>query len=211
VHLNFEILKALPKTQCLSPTLNFLVQVHYLGKERLDSALLQVRVMIEPKIKDYSLSELKRIERRFGPPESLNNILWCEKMLLLNRTNSIQTVDLPIEIRDDHESAMWYYFSSLEGGEIFLKFFFSGICYLLAEDKITVRSIPWSSECSYLMPYEIWKETLFRYYPDSLWIRLDHSLYERPQDYQLSHRLPSLQTALERLLDKEQTETRRIG
>ncbi|TFE67521.1 DUF6084 family protein [Methylacidiphilum caldifontis] len=201
--LSLEVLQAYPKSQCLCPTLIFVIQASYFGKLSFNSALLRAQVMIEPKQRIYGNKEHLKVSQRFGNPSSINSLFWTEKIFFLSQIKGIQTYELPIEIRDEHESAIWEFTSSLETGNIFLRFLFNGVCFFLTqENRMQVQSIPWTTEATFELPISLWKETIRQHYPNGLWLRIDLDLYQKLQDYQYRNSLPSLEKSIESLLEK---------
>src|SRR5438309_1343117 len=131
-------------------------------------------------------------------------MLWTHVSVTVTEFVSTATLSIPVACTFDFNVAAAKFFYALEEGEVPLVFQFSGtIFYPAADGSFHVAQIGWDKESRFRLPVRVWKEMMDIYYPDSAWLRLQRSVFDRLYEYKRSQGFGTWEEAIEGLLPKE--------
>ena len=63
-----------------------------------------------------------------------------------------------------------------------------------------MEPIPWSKEAHYRLPVAIWREAIGLHYPNSVWLRIDRSLFDEIYELKRRHGFASFEDTIRSLL-----------
>ena len=63
--------------------------------------------------------------------------------------------------------------------------------------------ISWEREANARLPVQVWRDMMWRHYPDSAWLCLRRDAFDRLNEYRSRHGLLNWEQALDRLLADE--------
>lgn len=211
--LNFEVYDAEPLTFAVSPQLIFKLRVRAAKEnEKIQNIALRCQIQIEATRRRYSQAEQAHLSDLFGEPsrwsKTLKTMLWTHSTVTVPPFAGSTTIDLPVECTFDFNVAATKYFAGLKDGEIPLLLQFSGTLFYAGESgELQIAQIPWSAETKYRLPVAVWQMMMEHYYPNSAWLSLRRDVFDRLQQYKISHSIPTFEQVLERLLPiTEETE-----
>ncbi len=208
--LDFRVQGAEPQRFAAAP--------HLLFKLRIDEAVpagaeptpihavaLRCQVRIEPARRRYRAAEEPRLLDLFGTPDrwgqTMLTMLWTHVAAVVPPFTGSGEADLLVPSSFDFSLAATKYFDALEGGEIPLRFLFSGTIFHEADDgTLRVAQISWEKEAPFRLPVATWRALMDAYYPNSAWLCLRKDVFDRFERYRSRRGLPSPEAALERLL-----------
>jgi hypothetical protein len=180
--------------------------------ESLDSrvsicgVLLDCQVRIEARRRRYAAAEHARLAELFGEPArwgvTMKDLLWAYASIKVPAFDGMTGVRLPIPCSFDFNLGATRYLDGLVEGEVPLVFLFSGTVFYDDAGGLKQAQIPWTAEARYRMPVSVWREMSAHFYPDSAWVPLPHALVDRLGRYRREHGMPTLELAIERLLDE---------
>ena len=114
-------------------------------------------------------------------------------------------VDLHVACSYDLHVVASRYFDALDGGEVPLEFLFSGTLFYTADDgRLQTVRLSWDLEASYPLPVAVWRETMDHHFPSAAWVRLSKPSFDRLCAYKARHALPTVDDALDVLLEGEE-------
>jgi hypothetical protein len=182
------------------PTLRFGLRVE--SDEEVRAVSLSVQVRIAATQRTYSDGEEEALRELFGSPEqwsrSLRSLHWTNLAVQVPAFVESTLVDLLVTCTYDLEVTAAKYLSGLGDGDVPLEFLFGGT--LFHGNPLQARPISWSSEAAYRLPVSVWREMMDRFFPNSAWLRLDRSTFDRLHAYRARNSYLSWDDALEALL-----------
>lgn len=201
--LTFAITGVEPVAFAAVPQLAFKLVVT--GQEPVRNLALQCQIQIEPVRRRYAADEQKRLVDLFGEPsrwgETLKTMLWTHVPLNVGPFNTTTTVDVIVPCTFDFNVAVTKYFHGLEGGEIPLRFLFSGSVFFDdADGRLQITQLSWSSEATYRLPLDVWRRIMDLHYPNSAWLALRRDLFDRLLQYKADRGLATWEQTMEQLL-----------
>lgn len=207
--LNFQINGVEASSHAASPQLAFKLEVSNApAGERIHAGILQCQVRFEAVQRRYSAEEQEKLRDLFGAPEqwgrSLKDMPWTHVDVTLPSFTGRTAADLTVPCTYDLRVTSTKYLYALEEGEVPLLFLFSGtVFYKGPGGALQVQQVPRTTECSYQLPVQRWKELMAQHYP-STWLYLREDVFERLYAYKRRHGLPTWEQAVERLLPEEE-------
>jgi hypothetical protein len=108
--------------------------------------------------------------------------------------------DLPVTLTYDLETGPARYFANLDAGEVPLLLLFSGTVFTVADGRIQVQQVPWSSEAAYRLPVAVWRDAIDAHFPNSAWIKMSRDTLEELQRFKTRRALPTWDSTLQALL-----------
>ena len=173
---------------------------------RIRNVMLQCQVRIETVRRRYSAAEQAQLVELFGEPErwsrTLQGLLWAQTGVLVPPFEGSCRVALPLPCTFDFNVAATKYFHGLENGEVPLLLLFSGTVFYDDGAGLQIDPISWTKEARFALPVSVWQSMMAHYYPDSAWLRLPNSVFERLRLYRQRHGLVGWEQALTHLLDE---------
>jgi hypothetical protein len=188
------------------PTLRFAVTIGTVGAAaQVRSVALNVELRIAATRRRYVEAERDKLVDLFGPSEewgrNLKTLHWTNLTVQVPPFTGTTDVELPITCTYDLEVSASRYFDALEDGEIPLEFLFSGtVFYAGADGRLQVGRIGWDKDAEFRLPVSAWRDMIDRYFPDSAWLRLRRSEFDRLAAYRAKHTLLSWEQVVDRLL-----------
>jgi hypothetical protein len=207
--LQFDVREGGVLEHAVVPTLRFAVEIGTVGAAaQVRSVALSVEVRIAATRRRYAEGERERLVDLFGPPaewgRNLKTLHWTALTAQVPAFTGTTVIDLPVTCTYDLEVSASRYFDALEDGEVPLEFLFSGtVFYEGADGRLQIGRIGWDKDCSYRLPVQAWRDMIDRYFPDSAWLRLRRSRFDRLVAYKSRHTLLSWEDVVDRLLADE--------
>jgi hypothetical protein len=205
--LNFQIEGAGPQRSAATPQMLFRLRVREAGTPAtpVHAVVLRCQVRIEPARRRYGPAEQERLLDLFGTPErwgqTVRDMPWEHVGAVVPPFTGETAVDLPVPCSYDFSLAATRYFDALEGGDIPLRFLFSGTIFYHVQDAgLQVAQVPWDKESAFRLPAATWKDLMELYYPNGAWLRLRKDVFDRLSRYRSRHGLATWEQALEGLL-----------
>jgi hypothetical protein len=166
--------------------------------------LLRCQIRIEPGRRCYEPDEQERLLAVFGTPErwgqTVRDMLWTHVVASIGAFTGETVVELSVPCSCDFSLAATTYFDALGGGEIPLKFLFSGTVFHAGPRGLQVMPISWEQEASFRLPASAWHELMGHYYPNATWLPLRKDVFNRLHRYKSRAGLPTWEETVERLL-----------
>jgi len=194
-----------------TPTLAFKLRVaNSAPAEAIHSVALRSQINIEATRRRYSAGEQQRMIDLFGEPErwsqTLGSLLWTHAGVTVPAFSESTSVDLLVPCTFDFNVAATKYFAGVSGGDIPLRFLFSGTIFYAGEDgSLQVAPISWEKEASYQLAEETWRAMMDSYYPNTAWLSLRRDVFERLYQYKVQRGIPTWEQVLESVLPVEET------
>jgi hypothetical protein len=200
--LRFAIEDARPKRFAAVPTVAFRLRIE--TSEPLEALVLRVQVRIEPQWRDYAGAEKPLLNDLFGSPgrwgTTLRSFSWADISVTVPSVSESIFIDVPLACTYDFDVAATRYLSALGGGEVPLRFLFSGAIFRTADTGFSTERVSWSSECAYRMPVRTWREAMSACFGDDALVRIKRETLEQLHRYRARSGATSWDEVLERLL-----------
>jgi len=206
--LKFEIISCEVKPFAAMPTLSFKLQITNAAlDEEVYAAALKCQVLIEAIKRSYNEEAKNKLHELFGEPfrwdETLKSFFWTIINIPVPRFTGSTIVEIAIPCSEDQALAAGKYFYAVSEGQVPLAFLFSGtLFYKDANGNLQITLIPWEKEAFYKMPAQLWQNMMEIYFPNCRWMRVRKDIYDRLIVYKRQSAFPTLETALESLLDE---------
>jgi hypothetical protein len=190
----------------VAPTLRFALTIGTVGAAaQVRSVALNVEVRIAATRRRYAEPERGKLVDLFGQPQewarNLKTLHWTSVTVQVPAFTGTTEIELPITCTYDLEVAASRYFDALEDGEVPLEFLFSGtVFYAGADGRLQVGRIGWDKDATYRLPVQAWRDMIDRYFPDSAWLRLRRTEFDRLAAYKAKHTLLSWEQVVDKLL-----------
>jgi hypothetical protein len=212
--LTFQVEGAEPERAAASPLLLFKLRV----SERtapgapptpIQAVALSCQLRIEPARRRYGDRERERLLDLFGTPErwgqTVHPLVWTHAGAVVRPFAGSAAVDLPVPCSYDFSLAATKYFDALEGGEIPLRFLFSGTVFYEAEGRgLQAAPVPWDREGEFRLPAATWQALMGLFYPSCAWLSLRKDVFDRLSAYRSRRGLPTWEQAVESLLAEKE-------
>ena len=183
--LSFAVLDAAPKKYTATPTIAF--RLHVASAQPIEALVLRAQLRIEPQWREYTAEEKPLLNDLFGTPErwgtTLRALAWADLPLTVTGFEGETTVELPVPCTYDFDLAATRFLNALGTGEVPLRFLFSGAVFAAAPSGFMTERVPWSSECAYRMPVQVWRDAMRSCYGDDALIRINAETLARLQRY----------------------------
>jgi Family of unknown function (DUF6084) len=204
--LAFAVLDAARVEYAATPTLGFKLRVDCPGGPPIRSVLLDTQLQIAARRRRYEEEAHERLSELFGPVKdwgaTLHTLLWTRTTFTVPPFQGSTVVELPVPCSYDMEVLASRYLDALPGGEVPLELLFSGTVFYAGENgQLQAARISWEEDAEYRMPVRVWRETMDHYFPGAAWLRLRKESFDRLCAYKARHALPTVDAALESLLE----------
>ncbi len=207
--LKFEIISSNVKPYAVIPTLSFELKItNGVVDEEVYAAALKCQVMIEAIKRTYNEEAKDKLHELFGEPfrwdETLKSFFWTIVNIPVPRFTGSTVVEVTIPCSEDQALAAGKYFYAVSDGNVPLAFLFSGtLFYKNAAGDLQVSLIPWEKEAFCKMPANLWQKMMDIYFPNSRWLRVRKDIYDKLVRFKAQSAFPTLETALESLLEDD--------
>ena len=204
--LKFEIISSEVKQFAITPTLSFKLQItNATENEEVYAAALKCQVMVEAIKRTYNENAKDKLRELFGEPfrwdETLKSFFWTIINIPVPRFTGKTVVEVTIPCSEDQAMAAGKYFYAVSDGDVPLAFLFSGtLFYNDAEGDLQISLVPWEKEAFCKMPVRLWQNMMDIYFPDCRWLRITKETYDKLVKYKAQSAYPTLEAALESLL-----------
>lgn len=199
--LRFRVVGAEPVEHAASPLLALRLRVE--SGADVQSILLRCQVRIEPNRRRYTDEETRALRELFGEPsrwvDTLKSMLLANVAVVVPGFRGSTETDLPLPCSLDLSAAASKYFHAVGTGDIPLLLLFSGTVFYA--DPLRAEPIAWTEEATYLLPASVWRAAVEHYFPGVAPVTLRREVFERLAAYRRERSLPSMDEAIERLLD----------
>jgi hypothetical protein len=200
--LRFSIEEATAKRYAAMPTIAFRLRIA--TGEPLEALVLRAQLRIEPQWREYGDAEQALLNDLFGTPERWNTTLrsfsWADVSVTVPGFADSTAIDVPVTCTYDFDVTATRFLHALGGGDIPLRFLFSGAIFRACGSGFSTERISWSSECAYRMPAALWRDALQACYGDDALMRVKSETLERLHRYRALSGAASWDEVLERLL-----------
>jgi Family of unknown function (DUF6084) len=200
--LRFAVRDAKARHFSALPTIVFKTQID--TSEPLEAMVLRAQIRIEPQWRQYEAREETLLSDLFGTPERWNTTLrsfsWSDISVTVAAFAESIAIELSVPCSYDFDVTATRFLSALGGGEIPLRFLFSGAIFRTGDTGFSTERVSWSSECAYRMPIEVWREALAACYGDDALLRIKRETLEELHRYRARSGATSWDEVLQRLL-----------
>jgi hypothetical protein len=203
--LSFAVESARSLSPAAAPTLRFGLRIDAEGAA-VRSVLLDVQIRIAATRRGYAPREQALLVELFGTPErwgtTLRSLLWTHATLVVPPFEGATLVDLDVPCTYDFEVSAARYLAALGDGAVPLELLFSGTIFHAGGARgLQVTRIGWDQEATYALPVRVWRETIDQHFPDSAWLRLDRTTFDRLAAFKARRALTSWEAAFDALLE----------
>jgi uncharacterized protein DUF6084 len=171
---------------------------------RLHAIALRCQIRIEPRRREYSADEARRLTDLFGETDRWTR---AAEFLQLATLSAIVAgfrwrteVDLQVPCSYDLEVASARYLQALDDGIIPLLLLFSGTVFVDHGNTYSVELIPWSLEASFPLPVRVWHDVIDEHFPGSAWLRCNRDTLGALAEFKSANALPTWDATLSALL-----------
>ncbi|MFN2449011.1 MAG: DUF6084 family protein [Candidatus Baltobacteraceae bacterium] len=201
--LAFSVLGVTAKQYAAVPALLFRLRIACTG-EPVEAIALRVQIRIEPQWRSYSAQQEPLLEELFGTPDrwgkTLHALSWADVPLMVPAFAAQTEIELPVPCTFDFDVAANRFLNALDGGEIPLRFFFSGSVFRRAAQGFSGEPVSWSCESAFGMPLSAWHQAMQACYGDSALIRVDAQTFRELHRYRAAAGAHSWDAAFASLL-----------
>jgi hypothetical protein len=204
--LSFRVESAEPVTFAATPALILKLRIDNADpQEVIHTVALRCQIQMEVTRRRYTPEEQEQLRDLFGEPsrwgQTLRSMLWTNVSLMVPRFQGTTIADLQVPCTFDFNVAATKYFHGLSDGEVPLNLMFSGTVFYADETgALQAAPIPWNKEARYRLPVKAWQDMMDLYYPNTAWLCLRKDVFDRLNQYKMSHGIPAWEQTLERLL-----------
>jgi hypothetical protein len=208
--LRFQIEGAEAVDYAAAPMLALKLRItNAIDGEPIHTLALNCQVQIEPARRHYVSREQEKLLDLFGEPErwsrTLRTLLWMNTCVSVPAFTNTIVVDLPLPCSFDFNVATTKYFHALESGDIPVCILFSGSVFYCGDNNaLQVGQVPWNREANYRIPAVLWRQMMDAYYPNSAWLRLERSVFDRLYAYKVRHGIPTWEQVLDTLVSSKE-------
>jgi len=195
-----------PDRYAVVPAMNLKLRISETTGQPVEAIALRCQIRIEPARRRYTPAEQERLNDLFGDTDrwadTLKPLQFTTVSAMVPGFSGSTEVDLPVPFSYDLEVGSARYFASLESGEIPLLLLFSGTVFGLADGRITVQLVPWTSEAPCRIPVAVWREAIDAAFPGSAWVRMSAQTLDELQRFKNRRALPTWDATLRALLEQ---------
>jgi hypothetical protein len=202
--LSFSVPDARIVTDAAVPTLAFRLKLGGRADDDIRSVVLAVQLRIVTAQRSYDMPTRGRLAELFDErmqAPAARGLLWTHASLVVRPFKHETEIEMPVACTYDMEIATAKYFHALDEGKVPLEFLFSGsVFYADASGILRTCRIGWDRQAPFALPLSLWKEMMERYYPDTVWLRLDRGTFDRLHAWKSRQALPTWQSTVDALL-----------
>lgn len=202
--LSFSVVDSYADIYAASPQLQFRLRATEQTGETVHAIALRAQVMIEPQRRPYDETEAAGVAEIFGGRDrwrqTLKPFMWTQANAMVKGFQNVIDFELPVPCSYDFEVSAAKYLQALSGGDIPLRFLFSGTVFTRGETGFSVTQVPWSLESGYRMPVSQWREVIDQFFPNTGWIRLDREMISELVRFKAARGLTTWDAVMESLL-----------
>lgn len=199
--LRFSIEDAKPKPYTALPTIAFRLRIAC--AEPLEALVLRAQVRIEPQWRQYGGPEQTLLSDLFGTPERWNTTLrtfsWADVSVTVPGFDETTVAEVPVTGTYDFDVTATRFLNALGGGDVPLRFLFSGAVFRASASGFSTERVAWSSESAYRMPVSVWRDAMAACYGDDALVRIKRTTLERLHRHRALSGATSWDEVLERL------------
>jgi len=206
--LTFRVDAAEPASFAAIPAVIFKLRIDNRDpREVIHTIVLRCQIQMEVTRRRYSAEEQDQLVDLFGTPsrwsQTLRSMLWTNVSQTVSQFQGSTVSDLHVPCTFDFNIAATKYFHALDDGEVPLCLMFSGtVFYADASGALQAAPISWDKETHYRMAVRVWKDMMDLYYPNTAWLNLRRDVFDRLNQYKMTHGIPAWEQAVERLLNE---------
>jgi len=179
--LTFSVADARARAHAASPTIVFRLRIA--ANQPVEALALRAQLRIEPQWRAYEAREKPLLNDLFGTPDRWNTTLrsfsWADVSVTVPAFANETEIDVPVPCTYDFDVPATRFFNALGEGAIPIRFLFSGAIFRSAPAGFQTERVPWSCECTYGMPLEVWREAMRACYGGDALIRVNAETLER--------------------------------
>lgn len=183
--LQFRIEGAKANVHAASPTIAFTLHVD--SADAIEAMVLRIQIRVEPQWRAYDGSEKTLLNDLFGTPDrwqtTLRTFSWADVPVMVPAFEASTRAEVCVPCTYDFDHAATRYLHALGGGEVPLRFLFSGAIFRHGGGSFLTERVPWSNESAYRMPVEVWHEAMRACYGDDALIRVHRETLEKLHRY----------------------------
>lgn len=203
--LDFVVNEAAPLPYAAVPTIRFALRISAAPDALIRAITLTVQVRVDAARRRYDPDAQRRLALLFGPAEqwgrSVRSFFWTQSVVSVPPFTGTTHVDLPVTCTYDFDLPIAQYAHGLSSGDIPLVFLFSGgVFYQDSNGLLRVGRVPLDREANFALPLRVWRQTMGLYFPDSAWLRVSHTMFDRLTELRIRQGLTSWDATLDQLL-----------
>jgi hypothetical protein len=188
--LDFRVESAAPLRFSASPHVEFKLRVSNRGGRTVHSVLLKSQIHLDAARRHYTKEEQARLTDLFGEPhrwgETLRSLLWATTTHVIPSFSDETVLDMAVPCTFDFNIAATKYCAGINDGDIPVAFYFSGTVFYAGEaGSLQAAQISWEKEAVYRMPAAVWRDMMDIYYPNTAWLCLSRTAFDRLYDYKV--------------------------
>ena len=201
--LSFVIERGSPVLQAAAPMMAFRVRIANQSLERIHAIALDCKIHVEAPSGPPTRHVRDRLEELFGEPSrwasATRPMLWARAGAIVKSFSESAVCEIEVPCSFDFNLAATKFFYGVEAASAPLLFEFSGTAF---PDGDPAPIAPRTAR--FTLPMSVWSELMENYYPDSTWLRLPRSVFQRLAQFKDENLIPTWEDVLERLLPTPQ-------
>ncbi|MFC5834523.1 DUF6084 family protein [Nonomuraea insulae] len=203
--LRIQVRGVEPAEPAAAPTLRFLLRIDASTRAPIRALTLATQIRIDAPARAYDESDRQRLKELFGEPgdwgRTLSSLLWTQTVTHVPPFTGGTSAPITVACTYDFDVAATKYLHALQGGEVPLRFLFTGTVFYDDGGLLRAGHLPWDTEAGFLMPVEVWKELMDRHFPRTAWIRLERETFDRLYAHRVRHTMLGWDDTVRSLLD----------
>jgi hypothetical protein len=204
--LAITIVDARPSSQTAIPGITFRLRIENLSGARVHAMVLRCQVRIEPRRRQYSISEQMRLSELFGDAtqweRALRGVGWAHTALAVPSFERDINVELHVDCTYDLEVAVGKYLHAIRDSDVPLLFLFGGTIFSTGPSGgMSIAPVSGNLDAMFRMPAKVWHSAMDQFFPGGGWVRLQRETIDRLQAFRGREAVVSWDDAIERLLD----------
>jgi hypothetical protein len=206
MHLSFSVDDAVAMTPAATPTIGLVVTASVDDGTPIHSIALRAQVRIDALRRAYSVAERSSLRDLFGEDDrfrtTLRPLLWTHAQTTLPAFRGTTRFTLPLACTWDFDIAATKLLAGLDEGDVPLSILFAGTAFFASADgRLQAAPLPAVSEARFSLPLSTWRAAMEGFAPGRAGVLVERALLARLERYRRDARLPTLDRALEQLLD----------
>ncbi len=204
--LSFEILRASPVRDMITPALAFETRVkNGFPDEHVHAILLRCQIQIEVARRRYNSAEQHQLRDLFDDPsrwgDTLRPMTWANVSVNVPAFSGSMDFAITIPCAFDLTIGTAKYFHGIAEGEVPLTFLFSGsVFYDGGQGALQVAPISWNKEARFRLPVRVWKDLVEIHHPNTASLNLRRDVFEDLYRFKTSQGLATFEEAIQQML-----------
>jgi hypothetical protein len=200
----FSVVDIFAEPYAAAPQLTARLRIQESTGQTIHAIALRCQVRIEPQRRRYEEADESGLRALFGDRDrwldTLKPFLWMQCSAMVQGFTGVTEVDLALPCTYDFDMTGSRYLHAVGQGSVPLALLFSGTVFTKGANGFGVQQVPWDCEADYQLPVSVWEQMIASYFPNTGWIRLDHTVIEELADFRARHGLTTWEETVQSLL-----------